>query len=398
VKTRGEELVAIQETIKILNDDDALELFKKTLPGAGASNLLQVNSNAAKEVKTALRIVQKLRSSTTTIAPNLDLLAMALSGRGVGFTKVLKMIDDMVALLKSESLDDEHKKEYCDAQLDMAEDKAKELQGKLDDLTISIEEKEALIKVTTEDIKVLTKSIKNLDKSVSDATYQRKGEHDEYVELMSSNNAAKELLAFAKNRLNKFYNPKLYKAPPKAESEASFVQATTAFVQINAHTNKDAPPAPPPTPEGEYKKSGEASTGVIGMIDLLVRDLDKEMTEAEGEEKNSQGDYEGMMNDSATKRAADTKAIAAKESAKADAEEGHVADEASKMAEFKELSATKQYEGQLHSECDWLIQNFDLRKTMRGEEMDNLKQAKAVLSGADFSLLQSKTQANLRGA
>merc|ERR1719199_2455969 len=99
------------------------------------------------------------------------------------------------------------------------------------------------------------------------------------------------------------------------------------------------------------------------------------------------------MNDSAKKRAADTKSIAAKESAKAEAEEGKVADEASKTSEFKELTATKQYEAQLHSECDWLVQNFDLRKSMRAEEMDNLKQAKAVLSGADFSLLQSTAKA-----
>merc|ERR1719281_268709 len=126
------------------------------------------------------------------------------------------------------------------------------------------------------------------------------------------------------------------------------------------------------------------------MIDLLVRDLDKEMDEAKVEEKNSQKEYEDMMNDSAKKRAADRKAIAAKEAAKAEAETGKVADEESKMAEFKELTATKQYEGQLHSECDWLLKNFDLRKSMRAEEMDNLKQAKVVLSGADFSLLQSK--------
>merc|ERR1719359_1187303 len=44
VKTRGDELVAIQETIKILNDDDALELFKKTLPSA---SLLQVREHSA---------------------------------------------------------------------------------------------------------------------------------------------------------------------------------------------------------------------------------------------------------------------------------------------------------------------------------------------------------------
>merc|ERR1719440_191133 len=116
------------------------------------------------------------------------------------------------------------------------------------------------------------------------------------------------------------------------------------------------------------------------------------MTEAQTEEEHAQKDYEEMMNDSAKKRAADTKSIAAKEAAKAEAEEGKVADEATKTAEFKELTATKQYESQLHSECDWLIQNFDLRKSMRAEEADNLKQAKAVLSGADFSLLQSNAR------
>merc|ERR1719160_218541 len=129
------------------------------------------------------------------------------------------------------------------------------------------------------------------------------------------------------------------------------------------------------------------------MIDLLVKDLEKEMTEAEMEEKNAQKDYEEMMSDSASKRAADSKSIAAKETAKADAEEGKVADESASDAESKELQATKMYEMQLHSECDWLIQNFDLRKTSRTEEMDNLKQAKAVLSGADFSLLQSDARA-----
>merc|ERR1711920_643363 len=46
VKTRTEELVALAETIKILNDDDALELFKRTLP-SGASSLLQVKEGAS---------------------------------------------------------------------------------------------------------------------------------------------------------------------------------------------------------------------------------------------------------------------------------------------------------------------------------------------------------------
>merc|ERR1712216_492863 len=67
----------------------------------------------------------------------------------------------------------------------------------------------------TSEIDTLEDSIRALDKSVAEATEQRKEEHEEFTELMSSNSAAKELIGFAKNRMNKFYNPKLYKAPPK---------------------------------------------------------------------------------------------------------------------------------------------------------------------------------------
>ena len=38
-KTRSEELLALSETIKILNDDDALELFKKARQQSGRLSL-----------------------------------------------------------------------------------------------------------------------------------------------------------------------------------------------------------------------------------------------------------------------------------------------------------------------------------------------------------------------
>merc|ERR1719197_1981427 len=135
---------------------------------------------------------------------------------------------------------------------------------------------------------------------VAEATEQRKDEHEEFTETMSGNAAAKELLGFAKNRLNKFYNPKLYK-PPAA-----------SFVQISQHSGDSAPP-PPPEAVGAYKKKGEESNGVIGMIDTLVRDVTKEMTESEAEEKDAQGDYEQLMSDSKEKRATDSKALTEKQ-------------------------------------------------------------------------------------
>merc|ERR1719399_894630 len=76
--------------------------------------------------------------------------------------------------------------------------------------------KESIATLASE-IEALEDGIKSLDKQVAGATEQRKEEHADAVETITNDNAAKELIGFAKNRLNKFYNPKLYKPPPKRQ-------------------------------------------------------------------------------------------------------------------------------------------------------------------------------------
>merc|ERR1719379_2688222 len=139
------------------------------------------------------------------------------------------------------------------------------------------------------------------------------------------------------------------------------------------------------------KKKGEESTGVLAMIDLLKRDLDKEMTEAETVEKDSQKDYEQMMDDAAKKRAEDVKTITEKEGVKADTETSISSLEEEHKTQSEELASVKEVEHNLHGECDWLIENFDVRKDARAKEVDALKNAKAILSGADFSFAQQST-------
>merc|ERR1719343_1042334 len=139
--------------------------------------------------------------------------------------------------------------------------------------------------------------------------------------------------------------------------------------------------AAPPETFGAYTKKTEENTGVIAMMDLLIKDLDKEMTIAKTEEKDAQADYDTMMKDSAEKRTMDSKSLKSKTSAKAElamALEGHKEEKA--MA-CKELMATEQYIASLHGECDWLLKYFDARKEARTGEIESLGNAKAVLSG-----------------
>merc|ERR1719440_329784 len=120
----------------------------------------------------------------------------------------------------------------------------------------------------------------------------------------------------------------------------------------------------------------------------MIADLDKEIQEIEEEEKEAQKEYEQFMADSAEKRATDAKSIEDKESAKADLEAKLLKDGEEKAATMKEAMATHEYLADVHADCDWLLNNFEARKTARAGEIDAMTKAKAVLSGADYSLLQ----------
>jgi len=404
VKTRNEELLALADTIKVLNDDDVLELMKKTLPGASASFVqLKVSSTTVRA-----RALAAIQSAPHSV--HLDFIALAIKGKKIGFEKVIKMIDEMAATLKTEQADDDNKKEYCAAQFDQSDDKKKSLERSVSDLETAISDAKEGIAATQDEIAALGKSIKALDKAVAEATEQRKEENEDFTQLMASDGAAKEILGFAKNRLNKFYNPKLYKAPVKKEltdedratlaaggtlaptAAPGGIAGTGVTVLADVSEHSQAKPAPPPEAPGAYKKKSGESGGVIAMIDLLVKDLTKEMTVAETEEKDAQGDYEQMMKDSAEKRAQDAKSLGDKEAALADMQASLEKSTETKASTSKELMATMQYIQALHNECDWLLQYFDVRKEARTSEIDALGKAKAVLSGADFSLVQTKSQ------
>merc|ERR1740133_899162 len=93
-KMQGIEAVALADTIKVLNDDDALELFKKTLPAAGSSFMqVEVSSGAMRH-----RALNALKSGHEN-DPRLDLIELAMHGGKLGFGKIITMIDNLVVTL-----------------------------------------------------------------------------------------------------------------------------------------------------------------------------------------------------------------------------------------------------------------------------------------------------------
>jgi len=387
-KMQGQEMLALADTIKVLNDDDALELFKKTLPSAA---LLQVSSSAIRD-----KVVKILHSKKSD--PRVDFLAVALQGGKIGFGKIIKMIDELVVQLKNEQVEDDAKKLYCNDKFDELDDTKKSLEQDVSDLETSIEDAKESISNLKVEIEALDDGIHALDKEVEEATEQRQKEHADFTESLAANTAAVDLLKFAKNRLNKFYNPAQYKPPPKRElSEEQQITlnmgGTLAPTEAPGgiagtgigFTQGAAQPPPPPAADLGYKKKGEESSGVIRMIDIIINDVTKETQVMELEEKDGQKNYERMMDLSAKKRTEDSKSMTHKKAALAETEEELVNSKSGFKNSKIELMNTEKVISELHADCDFLLKYYEIRRTARTSEIEAMGKARDVLNGADYS-------------
>jgi len=342
----------------MLNDDDALEIFKKSTAGSASSFLqLQFSTSAVKASALAtIHAAQKKAPST-----HLDLIALALHGKSADMSKVIQMIDEMVAVLKSGQTDDDDKKAYCETALDEAEDKLKGFQRQIQDSDAAIKDAKGSISDLDAEMTALVGGLYALDKSVKDATEQRKKENDAFKVVKASNAAAGALIKMAKDRLAEFYGLQVSAAP------ANFLQvrqseATPSFIQT---------------------KKAETG-GVIAMLATLAGDLEKETAIATANENDAQADYEKLVADSKTMRKDNSAILEDKTAAKADAQGALETHEDNMQGQFEKMKGANDQLKATHKDCDWLLSNYETRTAARSDEIDAMGKAKAVLSGADF--------------
>jgi len=431
-KERADELAAIGEAIGILTDDDALDVFKKSLPAAalnqlpsvdlhsgftghrnmftGELTLLQSKKAAAGRLQKAFSVISQTAASNR--APGMGLLFFTLRSKmrvaqnqnaqgAVDFSEITKMIDEMIAILTKDNKDDLMQKDFCISELTKTEKEKAATEDKLSSLAASIEEMTDASAEMSDKIKALQEGIASLDKDVAEATEMRKTEHAEFGSTLQLTEIALGLIGKAKNRLQKFYNPTLYKAPPKKEmtmeekiiasgssalvqQEAAF-DDTESFVQIRlrrAHVTKVAPPE---APEAEFGGKSKKSGGVMALMDMIMGELKTSATEASMAEKYAQKEYVELMSDSKDSRTQDLKSLTEAESSKADIESSLTEAKESQMLTLEQSQNVIGTLAKLHGSCDFIIKNFELRLNARTAEIEGLKTAKAVLAGANFS-------------
>merc|ERR1719221_374432 len=147
---------------------------------------------------------------------------------------------------------------------------------------------------------------------------------------------------------------------------------------------RQEPVGPPPPPGFEEYKNNAAAGGVMSMIQQIINDAKAMEAEAIKDEEDAQKAYEDFVKETNNSIEAKSRDIVNKSEEKAKAETDLVRAKEDKDAVMLELEQLSNYNAELHQSCDFVLKNFDLRQTARDEEVEALRQAKAILSGAKF--------------
>merc|ERR1719214_255991 len=351
-KSRAEEIKAVSEALAILSSDDAHDTFTKTF------NFVQVRTRA--RATRARDSASKMLFTAAKKYSNPRLAALATRVRLDAFTKVKAAIDEMIAALLKEKADEIKHKDFCTEGLNTNERETElkqrdiaELEAKISDLTTQIDE-------LTKAIATLESEIAEMQTQLKRAGEDREMENKDFQTTVADQRATKELLNKALNVLKPIFDKK--------------------FLQLGAKVGQPAGPPPPPGFK-EYKQSAGAG-GVMGMMEQIIRDTEALEAEAIKAETDAQKAYESYVKDTNKSIEEKTRSITEKTQEKADADADKVAAEEAKETAMNEAQQLANENADLHKSCDFTLKNFDIRQEARDQEVEALRQAKAILSGA----------------
>eukprot|EP00747_Dinoflagellata_sp_TGD_P136826 gnl/TRDRNA2_/TRDRNA2_175597_c6_seq1.p1 gnl/TRDRNA2_/TRDRNA2_175597_c6~~gnl/TRDRNA2_/TRDRNA2_175597_c6_seq1.p1 ORF type:complete len:792 (+),score=244.01 gnl/TRDRNA2_/TRDRNA2_175597_c6_seq1:82-2457(+) len=374
-KTRAAETEAVSKAIAIITEDAAQEVMSRSV------SLLQVNTIEGAEMlarrKRAVSALMKAvqapifaaddllaawndRRSTDGAwganSPRTRLSTLAVSVKMDSFAEVMKAMDEMVATLKEEQKSEVAFKANCAKDFDENEkatlqktDVKEDLEGKMDELNGDIKSLE-------EEIETANKQISETQISIKKASETRESENAEFQTTVADARATQAILAKALKSLESFYK-----------------KAAAAMVQQQADQA-------PPVQFNSYKKNA-GSGPVMGLIEQIVEDSKALETESVTAEKSAQAEYEtfvknsnAVVDDLTNSVNEKTKAVSDKKLELQTAESDHE----STVGELNTLASVK---ADLHSECDFVLGNFEIRQKARLEEMEAIESAKLLISG-----------------
>jgi len=378
-RARAQEKIAIQETIKILNDDSSLEAFKKALPSppqeGEATFFLQTHAHGRQKQHAGVVGGKDSKHDPPggAVEDGLSFLVESEQTKRTvmrkdKFWKLKKMVNKMISDIHSAQEADEKKLKWCKGELSVTEGELATTKDHIVHHKQSFESGQQEKGEVEEAVAELMKEAQKIDAAIAEATEQRKASAATYLQTLTELQIAGQLLQKARDRLAQQYQPALVQTASEDADTASMLGL--AFLQL----------------ESSRGDRGAAGSGILSMIDELRHDIELEETALKVAEKGEKKSFEETMSEAKDSRESKKSDIVNKK-----ATLGRIQEQISAArSRLKETTEEKMaIDGKLlslHKSCDFLIENFDQRKKARASELDGLQKSLSILSGADFDV------------
>merc|ERR1719387_1444595 len=358
VTIRQQEKKAIGEAIEVLDHDDAHDHFSKTL---GFVQLRSFSLGGQEAVRSKVSQVlfeaaRRLRSP--------ELATLAVSAKDDVFGKVKGTIDKLVENLKKEQADEVEMRNGCIEDFNTNEKLTADHNSYKDDLVAKIKSLTLVIEKMDDEIAVNQAEIKNTHIEIKKAGDNREKENAEFQSVVEDQRATQELIKKAIKKLDAFYG-----------KDAIAMSGVQTQAKGKGKSGQE-----PPQGFGEYKKQGSAD-GVIGMMEMIVADSKKTETEAIAAEQEAQTAYEGFVADSNNAVITLNKAISDKKKTRAAADGDKIKSTDDLNLAEQDLADLAKVLADIHTECDYLMKNFEIKQAARTQEMESLEKSRAFMSG-----------------
>jgi len=351
VKLRQMEISACGKALAFLSSDEAHELFSRTLGFVQFDSKIKSNRRE-KAYKVLMQAAHKHRDN--------QLYSLAVATRMDAFKEVRAAIQELIDKLVKEKQDEVKHKDFCVEELNTnaAETEAKTRDK--GDLEAKVEDLGTLIDTLGKDIETLKAEITELGVQLKRAGEDREKENKDFNIVVADQRATKKLLSAALGILKGFYEK-------------------AALVQTHKKSSQEPPVA--------FKKqeNNENSGGVMGMIQAIIDEAKSMEAEAIRGEEDAQKAYETFVKDTNDSITEKTKEMITKSEQKAKSETGKVETSTNLEGVTGDLESLASENADLHKACDFTLKNFDLRQGARDDEIEALKQALNIFSGAKFS-------------
>jgi hypothetical protein len=349
-KMRSEEIAAVGETIGILTDDAARDQF------SSAGQFVQLRAQSKLETAARERTVAFLVEAGKKLnSPRVSFLAQRL--RLDVFAKVKENIDGMVGVLGEEQTAEQGKNGNCISDETTNEKQQKAKHEHKDDVETEINTLQTEIKEKQEEEARLKAEIFDAQIELKAAGTNRELENKDFQTIVGDQRATVEILKRAKDRLAEFYNRK------------------AALLQRRGGQT-------PPGAFKEYKKNaGGGQGGAMFLLESIIKECKDTEEDATHAENSAQEGYEEYVKETNNIIKTMQDQIIADEAIEAKDAKKEAEDEGDKRTTINDIDNLEDMSDTLHGECDFTVNNFGERQGKRADEIEALKQSKAIFSG-----------------